>query len=379
MRHVVLVLKTNEGGLWAVPQIEELRTRGARVTVVIPEGDGRLRRLLDRRRIEVIDSAFDFSFRPSLRLGRQLIALRRQLRELQPDVVFYHLYASALAARIATLGRKVRRVHMVAGPLYLDSRPIRWAERLLCGLDTVVIGGSEHTAERYRALGMPEDRVVGIPYGVDLERYSKSAVKRHAIYDPTKFTAIMVAYVYAPKSSVYPGVGIKGHEILLEAWKQFVTDHPSSRLIFVGAGFDAAGEKHRQDLMSRWSNVLSKTVQWIDSVPDVRGWYAAADISISPSLSENHGAALEASAMECPSIVSTAGALPEAVIAGETGWIIPAGDVQHTLEALTTAAAAWEAESLAGMGQSARELMKDRFDQKRCTERVADVVLGEAF
>lgn len=370
MSRVVCVLKTNQGGLWAVPQMLAARERGHDICFVIPAGDGKLRRELDSQGVRVVESAFDFSFRPSLRLLRGLWLLRRQLTALDADVVFYHLFASALAARLATLGLPVRRVHMVAGPLYLDSRPIQAVERALCRLDDVLIGGSEHTAERYRHLGMPAARVRAIPYGVDVARFDPARVEPETSVDPAVFTVIMVAYVYAPKSSVYPGVGIKGHEVLLDAWESFSTDHPNSQLVLVGAGFDEAGERHRHTLRSRWTD--ARNVRWIDSVDDVRPWYAAAQISVSPSLSENHGAALEASAMECPSVVSDAGALPEAVIQGKTGWIVARGAVEPLREALGEAHRAWREGAIPAMGKGARDLMIERFDQRSCAAQVAD-------
>lgn len=375
MSKVVCVLKTNQGGLWAVPQMLEARRRGHEIIFVIPAGDGRLRRELDARAVPVVESAFDFSFRPTPGLVRGLLALRRQLAGLDADVVFYHLLASALAVRFATLGRRVRRVHMVAGPLYLDSRPIRAAERALCRIDDVVIGGSDYTAERYRQLGMPASRVESIPYGVDLTRFDPVRVDPEpSVVDSGVFTVIMVAYVYAPKKSVYPGVGIKGHEVLLDAWDTFVRAHTDSQLVLVGAGFDEAGEAHRQQLKKRWGS--ARRVRWIDSVDDVRPWYAACQLSVSPSLSENHGAALEASAMECPSIVSDAGALPEAVVAGTTGWVVPRGSAESLRAALEAAHRAWLAGELDAMGRRARELMTQRFDQRTCSVRVADELVG---
>ena len=79
------------------PHVRELRSRGHQVAVCLPAGDGRLRRALDAEGVEVIESAFGFSFSPSLTTLRELAALRRQLRDWAPDVVLYHLYASALA------------------------------------------------------------------------------------------------------------------------------------------------------------------------------------------------------------------------------------------------------------------------------------------
>lgn len=345
------------------------------MAALIPPGYGRLRAVLDSEEISVIESEFDFSFSLRPRLLHSLLALRRQIRSHEPDILFYHLYASALAARLASLFMRIRRVHMVAGPLYLDSRLIRLAERFLCRLDNVVIAGSEYTAERYRALGMR--RVVAIPYGVDLNSFSPDQVEPVVeLGGHDTFKAVMVAYVYAPKSSVYPGVGIKGHEVLLTAWNSFVAKHPESRLAIVGAGFDAHGERHRQALIGEWSQTLGDTVRWVSTVDDVRPWYRAADISISPSLSENHGAALEASAMTCPSVVSTAGALPETVLDSESGFLFTAGDAEDLWRALELSWEAWRGQRLEVMGARARQHMEDGFELKRCVRQVADAVEG---
>lgn len=377
MKHVVCVLKTNEGALWAVPQLQEMRLRGHKLSVLLPPGDGGLRRELTRQDFNVLDSEFDFRFAPRWATLRSLAALRRQLRDLKPDVLFYHLYASALASRIASIGTGVRRVHMVAGPLYLESRLIRLFERWLALGDHLLIAGSEYTAQLYRGIGFPASRLRTIPYGVDLARFSPEEE-----FDTPEatghFTAIMVAYVYAPKRGLYAGAGIKGHGVLLEAWKAFQQKHPDSRLILVGAGFDSAGEAYRQALRAQWGVDDDDSIQWIDSVPDVRPWYRTCDVSISPSLSENHGAALEASAMALPSIVSDAGALPEAVAHGYSGWIVPAGDVAALTEALEHARKAWEVGRIPEMGASARRLMLERFDRSLCVRRVADEVVGAA-
>lgn len=378
MSRVLCVLKTNEGGLWAVPQLQEIERRGHQVAVLIPPGDGKLRRSLGELGINVIDSEFSFRFWPILPALVGLVRLRRQLRAFKPDVLFYHLYASALATRLASLGISVRRVHMVAGPLYLDSRVIRAVERILCRLDDVVIGGSEHTAERYRGLRMPRKRVVAIPYGTNPIRFTPAADSRLNLLGvrEDQFLVVMVAYVYAPKASVYRGVGIKGHELLLAAWQKVSAQLSGAHLVLVGSGFDEPGETYRQQLLDRFNVRADDTITWLTSVEDVRDYYACADVSVSPSLSENHGAALEASAMGVPSIVSDAGALPETVVDGRSGWIVPAGTVDALAEALVRAHGAWRRGEIPAMGDAARQHLLDNFDQQRCVSRVVDVVLA---
>lgn len=385
MRHLVVAVKTTEGGLWVLPQVREARRRGTRVTVITRSGDGRLTRALTamtREDPEVVHhpSPFDFSFSRPWRVPAGLFRLRRLLRRLEPDAVLYHLYATALSVRLSTLGLRYRRVYMVAGPLYLDSRPIRLLERFLARLDSVIICGSEHIRQRYLSLRLPTDHLRTIPYGVDLKAYeprSPQMVNReHLGLKNTTFVAVMVAYVYAPKRLVHRGEGIKGHRHLLEAWLTFHREHPESELILVGSGFDDAGERYRQRLKDDFLTRGDETgIIWVDSMDDVRDAYAAADVSISPSLSENHGAVLEASSMSVPSIVSDAGALPEAVTS-TSGWIFPAGSVTALGQQLSSAFTEWEAGSLDAWGEHARDLMVERFDLSVLVRRVIDCTDG---
>jgi glycosyltransferase involved in cell wall biosynthesis len=374
---VVLVLKSSRCAPWAVPHVDALLARGHEVIAVLPRGDGPVRRALAVRGVSVVDSPVDFSLRPAPATVAGLLRLRRVLRRLAPDLVLYHLYASAVATRLATLGTGVARVHMVAGPLYLDSPVVRAVERVLARLDTVTIGGSDHTARRYRALGRPRARVRAIPYGVDTTRFrpvtgSRDEVRARLGVGADELLVVMVAYVYAPKRLVHRGRGIKGHAELLAAWRTFVAEHPKSTLLLVGGGFDEAGERYRRRLVDLFEPGRHRVV-WLDTETDVRPFYAAADLSVSPSLSDNHGAALEAGAMGVPSIVSDAGALPETV-GPATGWVVPAGDHRALAAALAQAHAEHAEGRLADRGALARSRVVQRFDAGRSAEAVADVV-----
>ncbi|MFC9558810.1 glycosyltransferase family 4 protein [Agromyces sp. NPDC056965] len=384
MTRIAVIVKTSEGARWIVPQIESLLVRGGEVVAVIPSGPGRLATELDRlaadeRRFEVIRTPFDFRFAPRIRTLRGLLHLRRTLRRVDADAALYHLYASALASRFALSGTRTRRVHMVAGPLYLDSPVIRAVERLAAHWDDVLIAGSEYTAGRYAALGIAADRIHSIPYGVDVERFAPGepigAAPSPGAGQRGAFRVVMVAYVYAPKRLAHAGRGIKGHDVMLEAWSRFSRRHGEAELHFVGGGFDAAGERYRQRVISEFESViLDRGITWSASLDEIRTAYAQADLSVSPSLSENHGAALEASAMAVPSIVSDAGGLPETVLP-ETGWIVRAGSVDDLDSALESAFHEWRSGVLADRGLRARMYMTRRFDGRAAADRVADVVL----
>ncbi|MEV4825325.1 glycosyltransferase [Micromonospora sp. NPDC049274] len=376
---IAVLVKTNAGGTWLLPQVDELRHRGHEVTVVLPAGAGRLTDELERRGVEVLPSPYDFTLGWSAPVG--LLRLRSLLRRLRSDVVQYHLIASAYAVRLATLGLPVRRVHMVAGPAYLESSLIRSVERMLWRLDDVVVCGCRYASTRYGELGCPPQRRPVAVYGVDTDAFSPDAtgpdqrakLRAELGIDQSAFLAVLVSYVYPPKRLVHSGRGVKGHDVLLTAWRTFRRRHPDAHLLLVGGGWTAAGESYRRQLAQRFGVTDDPAVTWVESVPDVRPCYAAADVSVSPSLCDGPGAAVEAGSMGVPSIVSGAGGLPEAVT-DRSGWVVPPADPAALVDALDAAYRAWAGGTLRLRGRLARRHVLASFDDLRAAAEVADIV-----
>ncbi|MGR6318417.1 glycosyltransferase [Micromonospora soli] len=391
-RRVLVLLKTNNGGMWTIPQIEELRRRDHHVTVVIPPGPGRLRTELQTRGIPVVDAPFDFRFRPTVATLRGLWRLRRLIRQLRPDVLKYHLYASALAARLATLQLPLRRVHVVCGPLYLESPLIRPIERLMRRLDDVTICCTQHISELYGQIGCPAERRPVVQFGIDLDYFappylasdgteepdSRTGAREKARaeigVDPAGFVVVMVGLVYPPKRLAHRGRGIKGHDTLLTAWSSFHAKHPRSQLVLVGEGFTAAGKAYRQELIDRFGVEQDPSITWLGFQPDLRPYFTAADVGVVPSLSEgSNGVVREALAMGVPSIVSDAGGLPEAVD-DSVGWIFPRGDVGALTSALDAAYREFESGQLTTRSGRAREHAVRSFDRGQAAAVMADIV-----
>ncbi|GLZ30108.1 hypothetical protein Lesp02_22980 [Lentzea sp. NBRC 105346] len=361
---VLLVFETDRGCAWAVPQADALLQRGHEVVALLPPGDGDLRHVLAERGVSVVDNPL--GVRPSI---AGVVRLRRTLRQLAPDVLLHHRFTSALAIRIAGAALGVAWVRMVAGASHLEARSARTVERVLARLDSVTVCANRFTARAYRAIGRPTGRTPIIPYGVDTRLFrpvgpaERAQVRVRLGVADEDFVVIMV-----PPAQF----GHKGsHEVVLAAWRRFRVEHPGSHLLLVGAG--EAGARHRARHAAAMRPGEEKTVTWLDTVEDVRPYYGAADLSVSPSRSGCHGNVLEASAMGVPSVVGDAGGLPEAVDPAAC-WVIPADDPGALATALHEAWAEHRIGGLSERGEAVRDRVVRCFDSTPAAEELADVL-----
>jgi glycosyltransferase involved in cell wall biosynthesis len=132
----------------------------------------------------------------------------------------------------------------------------------------------------------------------------------------------------------------KGHRIMLQAFASLRQDHPDAVLVFAGSGPEAAS-------LAQLSHTLgvSGAVCFAGLVQPVAPLLAKADLVVMPSLEEPLGLSqVEALALGTPVVVSDAGGLPETVLDGVTGRVVPRGDaaalaraVHETLSDLTQA------------------------------------------
>lgn len=103
-----------------------------------------------------------------------------------------------------------------------------------------------------------------------------------------------------------------------------LTDSVRSRLLMIGDG-----PERPQAIRLAEELGVNDRVTFLGTVPRIEALLAVADLFILPSEQESFGlAALEAMASGVPVIASAAGGLPEVVIHGETGFLLPIGDVE---------------------------------------------------
>jgi glycosyltransferase involved in cell wall biosynthesis len=164
---------------------------------------------------------------------------------------------------------------------------------------------------------MPADRpIYVIPFGVDLNRFAEPAGWAR----PTTPT-VTLGFVKWLKPKYGP-------DVMVEAFAKIHTARPNTRLVLAGKG------EMQEQLQARVNELgLGDAVQILgrvdhEKVPEL---IRSFDVMVMPSVyeSETFGvAAIEASAAGVPVVASRVGGVPEAVIDGQTGILVPPRDVE---------------------------------------------------
>jgi glycosyltransferase involved in cell wall biosynthesis len=277
--------------------------------------------------------------------------LARCLRRQAPDIVHIHDSAShapaALAARLADVPRVIvtRRTHFPLRPGPLGRAKFHlWCDRVICV--------SEAVRRRCLDAGLPPGKLAVLPDFVDCRRFDPDAVPAR---DTGPGQTILTLGRLAPE---------KGHRVLLRAIPEVRKRAPHARLTICGEG------EERRPLEAQAAALgLGGAVEFLGFVRDVRPVLAAAAVVAMPSLSEGLGvAALEAMAMAKPVVASDTGGLPESIVHGETGLLVPPGDPAALAQALAQLLA--DPGRAEAMGRAGRSRALEHFDRARIVDRL---------
>jgi glycosyltransferase involved in cell wall biosynthesis len=160
----------------------------------------------------------------------------------------------------------------------------------------------------------------------------------------------------------------KGLRVLIDAVRQLRECGRSLKLVLVGDG------PLREEIERRISDLrLRNCVRlagWL-SGSGVRQEIECARALVLPSFAEGLPAVImEAMALQRPVISTYVAGIPELVVPGITGWLVPAGDEAALAEALRDALQS-PPERLAALGRAARELVLTRHDAAKEAAKLA--------
>jgi glycosyltransferase involved in cell wall biosynthesis len=229
---------------------------------------------------------------------------------------------------------------------------------------SAVICPSQSTATRLREVrDAPPEMVHVIPYGIDPPRLEPTEVQRlrrlHAPHDE-----LLVGMVVAPDPSG-EHARHKGHSVLLEALAQAA--RRDLRVVILGhdPGPDFAARAEQLGLSGR--------VDILPGFRDAQPYMAAFDVLAVPSTRDEALplVIIEAMASATPVVGSRLSGIPEAIVDGETGHILPPGDPG----ALATKLCGYAEDraSVSAMGERARARYEREFSLERMTARTLAV------
>jgi len=298
--------------------------------------------------------------------------LYRLLREGNYDIVHTHLIHADL---YGTLAAKLAGVPIIVSTKHADD-PFRrypfyaFLDRLASKFANKIIVISDSLRRFFAEVeGLDLGKIIRIYYGLDAVKFEVHSLGGSSVREEFGIKS------NAPLAGIVARLDPqKGHTYLLTAFAQVVEALPEARLLVVGDGY-LRGDLERQ---ARELGIAHQVIftGWRDDVPRVM---TELDLLILSSLSEGFGLVLlEAMAAAKPIVASQVSAIPEIVIDGETGILVPPKDPDALAEALIkllrNPALARE------MGRKGRKRLEKEFSVERMiteTERVYDSLIKE--
>lgn len=232
----------------------------------------------------------------------------------------------------------------------------RWYNSVMTKGD-MVIANSEFTRRHViETHAIAPEKVVAIPRGVDLTRFSPSAVTLDRIKTLRRSWGIALdedrmIVLLAGRLTRW-----KGQALLIEAAAQLRAAGDDKFLILL-AGDDQGRGRYRKELERKIiSEGLRDHVRLVGHCEDMPAAYLLADVAVAPSLDpEAFGrTAVEPQVMGRPVLAAAHGAANETVVNGETGWLVAPRDPDAWAAALS-AVMELTPEARAEIGAAARE------------------------
>lgn len=338
--------------------------------------DGPLRREIERMGIpvEVLPARRYSVVALPLFIGDMLLIRRALLdlvRRYHVDVVQTHLLMSldflvlTLRARAGPLvfwtvqnaSFTLRRDHLPSHRWLLG--PKRWVYRALYRAATRWLSGFVAVSEDVKAAilrdigSIPEQKITVICNSVDARRYRQPvdrAAVRSALGLPEQARVAAVVATFKRQ---------KGHRYLIDAAGLAVARYPDLHILLVGDG------ELRDDLLAQVRSAgLAEHIHFLGSRQDVPDLLGASDCFILPSLWEGLSMALvEAMASGLPVIATEVSGTNQVMVDGETGLLVPPGDVARLAEAMLALLA--DPERARAMGEAARRRVEEYFSARR--------------
>jgi glycosyltransferase involved in cell wall biosynthesis len=265
---------------------------------------------------------------------RAFFSLWRLIVKEKPAIIHTHTSKAGLLGRLAAKMAGVPMiVHTPHGHVFyghfgpLTSRFFVIIEKLTASIMDRMVALTEAEGNDYNTfLVCNPDKMVTIHSGVDIARYAAARVdieeKKTSIgLDPEGLVVGTVGWLLPIKGPVY----------LLKAMARIWDRRPDIGLVFVGKG--ELEESLMAEAFRRGVSDKVKFLGWRDDIPEIM---QILDVFVLPSLNEGMGRVLvEAMAAGKPIVASDTGGIPDLIIDGYNGLLVPPRDSSRLTEAIT--------------------------------------------
>jgi len=300
-----------------------------------------------------------FEYPPySLALATQIVEVARHQRL---DLV--HVHYAVPNAVSAVMAREI-----------LSPQPLK-VVTTLHGTDITLVGNDPNYLETTRFGIVRSDAVTAVSNALREATQKQLGIKTHIevvpnFIDPQRYDAVTAQNgaqrwcsegerLLVHISNFRP---VKRVLDVVEIFRRVQQEVPA-RLLLVGDGPD----RPKVEQQAREAGIF-EAITFIGNVPLVEEVLVGADLFLLPSETESFGlAALEALSCRVPVIATLVGGLPEVVLDGENGFLLPVGDVDAMAKAALQLLR--DDDQRRRFGDAGRQWAVDRFDEASIVER----------
>ena len=318
MRVVQLVPELDEGGVerGVVEFSREMARRGIE-SIVISSG-GRLVPRLESEGTTHVE--MDVASKNPLTAPWRAARLRRILSELRPDILHARSRVPAWLAFLANRPLRIPFVTTVHGfnSVNAYSRVMTFGDRVIC-VSTAI---RDHIRRHYRT---PEEKIVVIPRGIDLDLFDPEKADRAFMADFSRRHGLEGRFVVTNAGRV---TQLKDLETFLRAIGRLRAEVPEVLGMVVG-GVRKDKEGYFESLKRLTASLgLEDHVRFVGSQSRMAEIYSLSRVVVSSSRKpESFGrAAAEALAMNVPVVATGHGGILDIVVEGKTGYLFRPGD-----------------------------------------------------
>lgn len=281
--------------------------------------------------------------------------LARLLRTLQPAAVLAHGFPEHLIGRQAGLKAGVPVLIQVEHNSRERYRPWSlWLTRRLAAHSAALVGVSEGVREALLAQGLPPQKTLAIPNGIDLSRFAGGA--------PTRREGLVMSARFARQ---------KDHAVLLEALAVLARDHGLRPVLQLAGTGPLMGRIQAQSARLG----LQGQVRFLGHHGDMPALLHSAQVYVLATHYEGMPLALvEAMAAGCACVASDVIGVRGVIEDGVTGLLVPEGDAAALAGAL--ARLVGDSALAARLGAAARERAQAAHGRELMYRRYEDLVVG---